>query len=87
MTDAPAPRWAGPDGEPTLADVQREFADWHCWRAVSGLLYARHASAGPGEPATVQGEDPRDLRDQIIRANAQRAYAEYASTHLPTSRP
>ena len=87
MTGDPTPRWSGPDGEPTLADVQREFTDWHCWRAISGLLHARHTSAETGEPATLQGEDPLDLRDQIIRANAQRAHAEYASTHRPASHP
>jgi hypothetical protein len=60
--------WTDPDGEPTLADVQREFAGYECWRGVSGLCYARL----PGRPhADVQGEDPRDLRDQIIRHKAQ----------------
>ncbi len=57
--------------EPTLADVQREFPGWEAWRGVSGLYYARR----PGRPrrhgADVQGEDPRDLRDQIIRAASQ----------------
>jgi hypothetical protein len=56
--------------EPTLADVQREFPTWHCWRAVSGLVYARRADAPPGDPAPVKGEDPFDLRDQIIRAES-----------------
>jgi hypothetical protein len=59
-----------PDREPTLADVQREFADWQCWRAVSGLYYARLVAAATGDPATVKGEDPLDLRDQIRRAES-----------------
>jgi hypothetical protein len=68
MTGPSAPRWSGPDGEPTLADVQREFANYECWRGISGLYYARL----DGRPtAEVQGEDPRDLRDQIIRHQAQ----------------
>jgi hypothetical protein len=62
--------WTGPDGEPTLADVQREYPGWRCWRAVSGLLYARRADAQPGDPAHVKGEDALDLRDQIRRAEA-----------------
>lgn len=68
MTDAGVPRWSGPDGEPTLADVQREFAGYECWRGISGLYYARpHGRVR----ADVQGEDARDLRDQIIRHQAQ----------------
>ena len=66
-------KWHGPDGEPTLADVQREFPAYECWRGASGLYYARK----PGPPgqrqhrATAQGEDPRDLRDMIIRAQSR----------------
>jgi hypothetical protein len=50
--------WNGPDGEPTRADVQREYPGWRCWRAVSGLYHARRADAKPGDPASVKGEDP-----------------------------
>lgn len=68
MTSAPGPKWTGPDGEPTLADIQREHPDYECWRGISGLCYARlHGRLR----ADVQGEDPRDLRDQIIRHQAQ----------------
>ena len=56
--------------EPTLADVQSQYPSWRCWRATSGLYYARPATAGSGDPATVKGEDPLDLRDQILRAEA-----------------
>lgn len=64
--------WTGPSDEPTLTDVQREFPGWECWRGTSGLYYARR----PGRPrrhrALVQGEDPYDLRNEILRfiANA-----------------
>jgi hypothetical protein len=59
------------DDEPTLAEVQRQYPAWsRCWRAVSGLYCARRADASPGEPAPVRGEDPLDLRHQIIRAEA-----------------
>jgi hypothetical protein len=66
--------WNGPAGEPTLADVQREYSGWQCWRAVSGLYYARPAGAEVGDPANVKGEDPLDLRDQIRRAEALQQY-------------
>jgi hypothetical protein len=56
--------------EPTLADVQKEYPQWRCSRAVSGLYYARRSEAGAGEHAHVNGEDPLDLRDQICRAEA-----------------
>jgi hypothetical protein len=58
------------DDEPTLAEVQRQYPAWRCWRAVSGLYYARPAEASPGDRAPVRGEDPLDLRHQIIRAEA-----------------
>ncbi|HEY1920515.1 MAG TPA: hypothetical protein VGH27_33520 [Streptosporangiaceae bacterium] len=58
------------DDEPTLADVQGEYPAWHCWRAVSGLYYARPAGTATGDGPPVQGEDPLDLSHQIIRAQA-----------------
>lgn len=63
MDDRPAtPQW----WEPYAA----EFPDWTTWRAVSGLLYARKLGTSP--PLIVGGgEDAVDLRDQIIRAEAQ----------------
>jgi hypothetical protein len=71
----------GADGEPTLADVQLEFCGWECWRGVSGLYYGRQ----PGRPrrhrAKVQGEDPRDLRDQIIRAISKDEEARTGPEH------
>jgi hypothetical protein len=55
----------GPDGEPTLADVQREFPGWECWRGTSGLYYARCGTRPRNRGFDVQGEDPLDLRDMI----------------------
>lgn len=49
--------------EPTLDDVQTEFPRWHCWKGVSGLVYASRGRTSP--PAIVRGEDPTDLRDAI----------------------
>jgi hypothetical protein len=57
--------WHGPDGEPTLADVQREFPGWECWRGTSGLYYARRCTRPRNHSYDVQGEDPLDLRDMI----------------------
>jgi hypothetical protein len=55
---------------PALADVQREFPGWECWRGTSGLYYARRCARPRSHRADVQGEDPLDLRDQIRRAVA-----------------
>jgi hypothetical protein len=55
--------WTFPT-EPTLDDIRREFTEWEAWRGVSGLYYARP----DGHPrAQACGEDPLDLRDQIIK--------------------
>lgn len=48
-----------------------DFPGWQAWRAVSGLLYARRTGTNP--PLLVRGEDAEDLRDQVIRAEAQTA--------------
>jgi hypothetical protein len=26
--------------EPTLADVERVYPRWHCWKGIAGLVYA-----------------------------------------------
>jgi hypothetical protein len=54
--------------EPTLDDITREHPRWHCWKGVSGLLYASLRHSSP--PVVVRGEDPADLRDSIRRAEA-----------------
>ena len=56
--------------EPALADVQQQYPAWRCWRAVSGLYHARRTTTRPQDEPLVTGEDPRDLRDQIRRAEA-----------------
>jgi hypothetical protein len=53
----------GPDEEPTLANVQREFPGWECWRGISGLCYAWRRTRPASHSFDVQGEDPLDLRD------------------------
>lgn len=58
--------WNG-SGEPTLADIQREFSGWEAWRSTSGLFYARQANRALEQRVQAEGEDPRDLRDSIIR--------------------
>ena len=50
-------------------EYRREFPGWHVWRGVSGLYYARRPRTSP--PAVVSGEDPVDLRDEIIRAEGK----------------
>jgi hypothetical protein len=46
-----------------------EFPGWEVWRAANGLLYARRRGAGSAQ--IVRGEDPVDLRDEIIRAESK----------------
>jgi hypothetical protein len=54
-----------------------ELPDWHVWRGVSGLLYARWLNSSP--PVVVRGEDAVDLRDQIRRERFRRRGAEELS--------
>jgi hypothetical protein len=56
--------------EPALADVDHEFPAWECWKSADGLVYARPKDKVPNTGYTVRGEDARDLRDEIIRAEA-----------------
>jgi hypothetical protein len=71
VTGGPSP------GEPTLADVQREYSGWQCAQGVSGFYYAEHTATG----TQVNGEDPLDLRDQIKAAESRLACG------LPASGP
>ena len=61
MTGEAAPRWSGPDGEPTLADVQHEFPEWECYKSFAWCWARLRSDAS----VRVQGEDPMDLRDMI----------------------
>jgi len=47
-----------------------EFPDWHVWRGVAGLLYARRPRSSP--PKVVRGKTTGDLREQIRLAEAPR---------------
>jgi hypothetical protein len=47
-----------------------EFPQWHAWKGVAGLVYARWRNSSP--PVVVRGEDAVDLRDEIRRAMARR---------------
>jgi hypothetical protein len=58
--------WTASD-EPTLADVATEFVGWEVWRGPSGLYYGRRCGRPRQDRAHVEAEDPRDLRDQIVR--------------------
>ena len=40
-----------------------EFPQWHAWKGVAGLVYARWRNSSP--PVVVRGEDAVDLRDEI----------------------
>jgi hypothetical protein len=60
---------AGADGEPTLADVRREFPGYEYWCGASGLFYARRPGRPRRHKADALGESPRDLRNQIIRVS------------------
>jgi hypothetical protein len=55
--------WRSP-AEPSLDDIRREFPDWEISRSVSGRC---HADLNANPPAHAVGEDPLDLRDQIIK--------------------
>jgi hypothetical protein len=54
--------------EQALIQVEREYPTWKTWIA-HGLC---HALPRSGPAILVHGEDPVDLRDQIIRARAFR---------------
>ena len=64
------PVGAGPD-IPAWWPYADEFPQWHVWRGVCGLVYARWLRASP--PVVVRGEDAVDLRDQIRQVEGQRA--------------
>jgi hypothetical protein len=64
-------RRLGPTDEdvPNWWPYAAEFPQWHVWRGVSGLVYARRPRTSP--PLVVRGEDAEDLRDQIRRVGGQ----------------
>jgi hypothetical protein len=53
------------DGEPTPADIERDYPMWRTWIGVDRLC---HGLRTTGAALTAKGEDWMDLRDQIKRA-------------------
>jgi hypothetical protein len=70
--------WSGPGGKPTLDDLEEEFPEWSFCRGPNGLYYGWL----PGKPTgrDVHGEEPVELRDAIIRADALDAYTGLTAT-------
>ncbi len=53
------------NGIPAWWPYATELPDWHVWRGICGLVYARRRDTSP--PVLVRGEDAVDLRDAIRR--------------------
>jgi hypothetical protein len=64
-------REAASEDVPDWWPYATEFPQWHVWRGVSGLVYARRPRTSP--PVVVRAEDAVDLRDQIRRVEGQTA--------------
>jgi hypothetical protein len=71
----PTPQETTTPATPSLADVQREFPAYDCWRAISGVCYARPHHTPPGKPAPVSGDNPAALRDTITHHQTQQQAA------------
>ena len=71
MEEEQCPERRGLAGEdvPEWWPYAAEFPQWHVWRGVSGLVYARRPRTSP--PVVLRGEDAMDLRDQIRRAEGR----------------
>ena len=50
--------------------LEDKVPDWHVWRGVAGLLYARRPRSSP--PKVVRGKSTVDLREQIRLAEVPR---------------
>lgn len=55
-----------PDHVPDWWPYAAEFPQWHVWRGVCGLVYARRPRTSP--PLVVRAENAVELRAQIRRA-------------------
>lgn len=53
------------DSTAAAGAIAAEFPAWEAWQGIDRLWHARIRGATP--PVMVHGEDPVDLRDQIIR--------------------
>lgn len=51
------------DADPSLDQLAAEFPHWHCWRGISGLVYARRLNSSP--PIVKRDENTTELRSQI----------------------
>jgi hypothetical protein len=59
------------NGEPTLADLEREFG-WTCWHD-GDQYYARHRLTAV-EDYDARGDDPADLREAMLLAFPEDAH-------------
>ncbi len=66
-TSSAMPREDIPDWWPYAA----QFPQWHVWRGVCGLVYARRPRTSP--PLVVRADNPADLLTQIRRAEGKTA--------------
>jgi hypothetical protein len=57
-------------GPPDWWPYAAEFPDWHVWRGIAGLLYARRLMSSP--PRVLRSQDALDLREQIRQAQLGR---------------
>jgi hypothetical protein len=63
---SPRARRALDEDVPDWWPYAAEFPQWHVWRGICGLVYAKRPRTSP--QVVVRGEDAVDLRDQIRRA-------------------
>ena len=62
----PQARGTAPEDVPDWWPYAAEFPQWHVWRGVCGLVYARRPRTSP--PLVVRAENAVELRVQIKRA-------------------
>ena len=72
------------DTDPSTGEIETEFPRWHCWRGISGLLYATRQRTSP--PLTVRDENTTELRAQI-RAAEEQIISEYTYRHPRLAEP
>ena len=71
MNDLRRPEPSLDDTERELRDVEREFPRWHCWKGVSGLVYARRLLSSP--PMVARAETPAALIPAIYAEIGRRS--------------
>jgi hypothetical protein len=77
--------YSGPDGEPTLADLEQEFPGWTCWENFGRCYATREPTTGSKELA--RGEDPLDLRTSILLLLQVEEYERETAQHTSPGRP